>query len=66
MRTVHRFAEGARHHLANGGRVIIVFSEDCDHGETLRAFSDVGFRLDDEQVTRRALELFFVASFRLE
>jgi len=66
MRTVHRFAEGARHHLASGGRVIIVFSEDCDHGETLRAFSDVGFRLDDEQVTRRALELFFVASFRLE
>jgi len=62
--TVHRFAQGAREHLAPGGRVIIVFSEDCHHEETLAAFTAVGFSLEYERTTSRAFERFFVASFQ--
>ncbi len=62
--TVHRFADGAREHLRDGGRVLVVFSEDCGRDETLRVFTERGFAVEDEKVTRRALELFHVVSFR--
>jgi release factor glutamine methyltransferase len=62
--TVRRFADGARDHLAEGGRVVIVFSEDCDRPEILGAFRETGFLLEYERTTRRMLEDFHVASFR--
>jgi release factor glutamine methyltransferase len=62
--TVRRFAAGARPRLSSDGRVIIVFSEDCDRRETLGAFADAGLSLEYERVTNKAFELFSVACFR--
>jgi len=61
---VRRFASGCRSRLADDGRVIIVFSEDCDHSETLGVFADAGLSLEYERVTRKDFELFSVACFR--
>jgi release factor glutamine methyltransferase len=64
--TVRRFAAGCPAHLADAGRIIIVFSEDCDRALTLGAFTDAGLSLEYERVSRKAFELFSVACFRLE
>jgi release factor glutamine methyltransferase len=63
--TIRRFARGAAAHLAVDGRVVIVFSEDCERDATLGAFRDAGFALEDEQVTQEAFERFSVACFAL-
>jgi release factor glutamine methyltransferase len=62
--TVLRFARASREHLTDDGRVLIVFSEDCDHVRTLRAFTDVGFAVEYERTTQSACELFYVTCFR--
>ncbi len=63
LTTVRRFAEGAAAHLAPGGRVVIVFSEDCDRVAVLRHFAAAGFVLEDEQQTHLVFERFHVATF---
>jgi len=64
LETISRFAAGCREHLAAEGRVVIVFSEDCDRATIHRAFADTGFSLADERTTRSLLEDFHVVSFR--
>jgi len=64
LATVRRFAAEAPLHLAADGRVVIVFSEDCDRRAIHEAFTAAGLRLTDERTTRRWLEDFIVASFR--
>jgi release factor glutamine methyltransferase len=64
--TVRRFAEGARRHLADGGRVTIIFSEDCDRQSIAAAFRQGGLSLVEQEATQSMFELFFVASFALE
>jgi release factor glutamine methyltransferase len=66
LETVRRFADGSREHLAQGGRVVIIFSEDCDRGAIDCAFEDAGLSFEEQRVTRRMFELFVVASFRLK
>ncbi len=61
--TVRRFAREAAAHLAEEGRVVIVFSEDCERGATLGAFADAGLTLVEERRTTRACEQFSVATF---
>jgi release factor glutamine methyltransferase len=65
LETVRRFADGCRLHLAEGGRVVIVFSEDCDRCAIVAAFADATFSLEDERTTRSLLEDFHVVAFRL-
>jgi release factor glutamine methyltransferase len=62
---VRRFAEGARAHLGDQGRVVIIFSEDCDREPMLGAFLSAGFALEEERLRHRALEQFSVTSFRV-
>jgi release factor glutamine methyltransferase len=62
--TVLRFARGCPDHLAPGGRVIVVFSEDCDHDGIVHAFTDNGLCLTDEITCRDLFEDFHVAQFR--
>jgi len=64
LETIRRFAAGCAGHLSTNGRVVIVFSEDCDRAAIHRAFADTGFSLADERTKRSLLEDFHVASFR--
>ena len=61
---VRRFARGCAGHLGAGGRVVVLFSEDCDERRILGAFTEMGFWLESHQVTRRLLEDFHVVCFR--
>ncbi len=64
LETVRRFALGCTHHLDVGGRVLVLFSEDCDTERILRAFRETGFTLESTRVTRSLLEDFHVVCFR--
>jgi release factor glutamine methyltransferase len=63
LETIVRFARGCSEHLAPGGRVVIVFSEDCDQCGIVQAFAGYGLCLDEETICRRLLEDFHVAWF---
>ncbi len=64
LETVRRFARGCAGHLGEGGRVVVLFSEDCDEERILGAFTERGLSLESHQVTRRLLEDFHVVCFR--
>jgi release factor glutamine methyltransferase len=64
LETVRRFARDCPNHLAEGGRVAIVFSEDCDQAAILDAFEESGLCLASKTVVRKLLEDFHVAWFR--
>ena len=63
LATVRRFADGAARHLLPGGRVVIIFSEDCDRRVVLAHFAAAGLRVEAEVSTRRSFELFHVVTF---
>jgi release factor glutamine methyltransferase len=64
LETVHRFAKTCVRHLEPGGRVVIVYSEDCDPCRIRLAFTDQGLALAETRTTRRLFEDFFVDSYR--
>jgi len=64
LETVRRFVDGCTRHLGQGGRVVVLYSEDCDRGRILDAFRDAGFQMDGVRITRSLLEDFHVAWFR--
>jgi release factor glutamine methyltransferase len=64
LETVRSFAQGARLHLALNGRVVIVFSEDCDRPGIVRAFAEAGLYVEHERTTRKMLEDFHIVTFR--
>jgi len=64
LETVHRFAQGCEDHLELDGRVVIIFSEDSGCSRVRRAFTDRGFCLESNRVTRKLLEDFHVSWFK--
>jgi release factor glutamine methyltransferase len=65
LQTVRAFAHDCREHLADGGLVRIVFSEDCGRGRVLSLFADAGFSVAEERFDHRLLDCFHTVSFRL-
>jgi release factor glutamine methyltransferase len=63
--TVRRFGSELPRHLAEGGRAVIVYSEDCDGTAVARAFADAGLELESRETAMRSLERFHLATFRL-
>jgi HemK-related putative methylase len=64
LETVRRFAQGCTEHLSRQGRVVIVFSEDCDERAIIGAFEGIGFSVESQSTARRLLELFYVVWFQ--
>jgi len=64
LETVRRFAAECARHLVAGGRVVVIFSEDCDMGEILGFFAGTGLCLESNHVKRSLLEDFHIAWFR--
>jgi len=64
LETVRLFAHGSAQYLAADGRVVVIFSEDCDCDRILLAFTEAGFSVESKRVTRRLFEDFHVTWFR--
>jgi release factor glutamine methyltransferase len=64
LETVRRFADGCTAHLSADGRVVVIFSEDCDEDAILGFFAATGLCLESKHVMRSLLEDFHVAWFR--
>jgi HemK-related putative methylase len=64
LATVRRFASGCQRFLADGGRVIIVFSEDSGRDRVLALFAETGFTPVQERTTRKFFETFHVVTFQ--
>jgi|HubBroStandDraft_6_1064221.scaffolds.fasta_scaffold81890_2 HemK-related putative methylase len=64
LETVRRFASGCSEHLIADGRVVVIFSEDCDSEAIVRFFTGTGFCLESKHLTRSLLEHFQIAWFR--
>jgi HemK-related putative methylase len=64
--TVRAFAEGCRAHLAPGGQVVIVFSEDSGYHRILSLFDGAGLTSMREETTQRLFERFHVVWFVAE
>jgi release factor glutamine methyltransferase len=64
--TVRAFAAGCAAALADGGRVLIVFSEDSGRERVLAIFAAAGLAPAAEQVTRKFFERFHIVWFRKE
>jgi release factor glutamine methyltransferase len=66
LETIHRFAEGCQAHLEANGRVVIIFSEESGVDRVLLAFTERGLSRERVEVTRRLLEDFYTAWFRVK
>jgi release factor glutamine methyltransferase len=64
LETVRRFGRELPRHLAEGGRAVIVYSEDCDGMAVARAFDDADLELETRRTAMRSLERFHLATFR--
>ena len=62
--TVRAFAGGCGAALAEGGQVIVMFSEDAGRDRVLGLFAEAGFTPAHERVTRKFFETFHVVTFR--
>jgi release factor glutamine methyltransferase len=66
LETIRRFASGCAKHLTPGGRVVIVFSEDCDERTMVGAFEHAGVSVESRTRDCKLLEYFHVVWFRRE
>jgi release factor glutamine methyltransferase len=66
LETVRRFAADCAHHLRGDGRVVVIFSEDCDGELILSLFAERGLCLESKYVSRKLLECFHIVWFRPE
>jgi release factor glutamine methyltransferase len=64
LSTVRRFGSELPRHLAEGGRAVIVYSEDCDGAAVARAFGEAGLELESRRTAMRSFERFHLATFR--
>ncbi len=64
LETVRRFADGCAHHLLANGRVVIIFSEDCDGEFIVSLFAERGLCLESKYVSRGLMERFHIVWFR--
>jgi methylase of polypeptide subunit release factors len=64
LETVRRFAAGCAEHLVADGRVVVIFSEDCDAKEIIGMFAEKGLCLESKFAARRLFERFHIAWFR--
>ncbi|HTB72016.1 MAG TPA: methyltransferase [Polyangiaceae bacterium] len=64
LETVRRFADDCARHLLADGRVVIIFSEDCDGEFILSLFAERGLCLESKYVSRKLMERFHIVWFR--
>ena len=64
FQTVRAFAEGTPQHLAEGGVVIIIFSEDSGYDRIVSFFTAAGLHRTGTRSLRKNFEEFFIVSFR--
>ena len=63
FQTVRVFAEDARQHLAGGGVVTIIFSEDSGYDRIVSFFTAAGLERTGTRSLRKNFEEFFIVSF---